>query len=289
MQKVKGGTDIVWVGSSATGHAYLLKGGKNEFYRYHPDGDGWKALADAPGGADRKWDKGSWLAYDGANTIYAHKAAYNEFYAYDIANGVWSAPLAGMPFVGRSGKELKSGDGGCGVFLDGSIYALKGDKTQEFWKYTIATNSWSEEDSLPRGVKDKAVGPGADIVAAGARLYATKGNESNELWQLFPGVSLFGASQPGGALAGTTAVAPGMSISPNPLASGFVVLHYGLPKAGAAELSVYNVAGQRVKAKTLVLGRSGSASLDLRQLANGVYLVKLESGSSSLTRKLIIE
>ena len=23
-----------------------------------------------------KWDKGSWLAYDGENTIYAHKAKY---------------------------------------------------------------------------------------------------------------------------------------------------------------------------------------------------------------------
>ncbi|MCX6841271.1 MAG: T9SS type A sorting domain-containing protein [candidate division WOR-3 bacterium] len=287
-QKVKGGTDIIWVGDPLDGHAYLLKGQKNEFYRYHPDCDRWEALADAPGGADRKWDKGSWLAYDGANTIYAHRAEYNELHAYDITSGTWCAPLAGMPFVGRSGKKEKSGDGGCGAYLDGSIYALKGGKTREFWKYTIATNSWSEEDSMPRGAKDKSVGPGADILAAGPRLYATKGNKSNELWQFLPGSFLFGAPPPGGMQAGKTEVARGMSISPNPLASGFAMLRYGLPKAGAAELSVYNVAGQRVMAKTLVLGRSGSVSLDLGQLAGGVYLVKLQSQAFWATQKLVV-
>jgi hypothetical protein len=287
--KVKGGTDIVWAYKEGIGSAYLLKGDKNEFYRYHPATDNWEPLADAPGGANRKWDKGSWLAYDGANTIYAHRVEYNELYAYDIPSGTWSAALAGMPFVGRSGMYVKSGDGGCGAYLDGSIYALKGGKTQEFWKYTIATNSWSEEDPMPRGAVGKSVGPGAGIVAVGPKLYATTGNKSNQFWQFFPSASLSWTPPSGGMQAGKTAIVQGMSISPNPLASGFAVLHYGLPKAGAAELSVYNVAGQRVVAKTLFLGRSGSVSFDLRQLAGGVYVVRLESGASSLTRKLVIE
>jgi uncharacterized repeat protein (TIGR01451 family) len=287
--KVKGGADIVWVGSSATGHAYLLKGHKNEFYRYHPDGDYWEALADAPSGPNRKWDKGSWLAYDGANTIYAHRADYNELYAYDVASGVWSAPLAGMPFVGRSGKNEKSGDGGCGTYLDGCIYALKGGKTQECWKYTIATNSWSEEGSMPLGPQDETVGPGADIVAAGAKLFATKGNKCNELWQYLSASFNTGSSPLEGTQAVETAVAADLSVGPNPLASGFAVLRYGLPKGGAAELSVYNVAGQRVMTKTLVLGRSGSVSLDLRQLAGGVYLVKLHSQDFCATQKLVVQ
>ena len=42
--------------------------------------------------------------------------------------------------------------------------------------------------------------------------------------------------------------------------------------AGAAELSVYNVTGQRVMAQTFVAGRSGNVNLDLRHLSNGVYL-----------------
>jgi hypothetical protein len=86
-----------------------------------------------------------------------------------------------------------------------------------------------------------------------------------------------------------TAVVQGMSIQPNPMASGFAVLRYGLPKAGAAELSVYNMAGQRVAARALAAGRSGSVSLDLRHLSNGVYLVEFSSEGFVNSQKLVVQ
>ena len=243
-----------------------------------------------------KWDKGSWLVAKKAPgpppkpfTIYAHKAKYHEFYSYSTATDSWSpTALVGMPTTGSAGSK-KSKDGGCATLFDDYIYALKGGNTREFWQYAIATNSWVEKETIPTGLLKKKVKSGADIVTAGLSLYATKGNKSNELWQYVPGAFLFDAPRHDGVVAGKTVIAQGMSISPNPLSSGFAVLRYGLPKAGAAELSVYNVAGQTVMAQTLAAGRSGAVNLDLRHLSTGVYLVKLSSDGFVNSQKLVVQ
>ena len=291
-KKLKGGTGIAWAYKGSTGSAYLLKGYKNEFYKYIVDGDSWATLTPAPVGANQKWDKGSWLASDGAHTIYAFKAKYMELYGYNTETDSWSVALAPMPAAGSAGSK-KAKDGSCGAYVAGSIksvFALKGGNTREFWKYTIATNAWAEKETIPTGTMKKKVKTGAGISAAGLSLYATKGNKSNELWLYVPTGLLFEAPpQHDGVLAGKTVTAQGMSISPNPLATGFAVLRYGLPKAGAAELSVYNVAGQTVMLQTLVAGSNGTVNLDLRHLSNGVYLVKLSSEGYVNSQKLVVQ
>jgi hypothetical protein len=291
-KKVKGGTDLAWAYKGGVGYAYLLKGYKNEFYRYNAASDSWTTLTPAPIGASQKWDKGSWLAYDDVNNkIYAFKAKYMELYRYSPESDSWSAALAPMPIVGSAGSK-KAKDGSCGVWDDtdiAHIWALKGGNTREFWQYTVATNAWAEKETIPTGTLKKKVKAGADIVAVGTVLYATKGNKDNALWMYTPGAFVFDAPRQDGVLAGKTVIAQGMSISPNPLAGGFAVLRYGLPKAGAAELSVYNVAGQTVMARTLVAGRSGSVDLDLRHLSNGVYLVKFASEGFVNSQKLVVQ
>jgi len=293
-QKVKGGTDIVWDGDALDGHAYLLKGQKNEFYRYDADRDYWEALADAPSGSNKKWDKGSWLASDGAGIIYAHRAGDNELYAYDTASGRWSAPLEGMPFVGRSGRKKASGDGGCGAYLAGAVYALKGGGTQECWKYTTATNSWSEEDSLPRGAAGTTVGPGADIVAADARLFATKGNKSSEFWQYVPYSFLFGEPPPGGVMAGPSVVSrASFTVSPNPVASGFVTLSFAGPldhlTTRPLAVALFDVTG-RVVLKSPIANRHSPLALDLRSMPAGVYVLTVRGARNTVyATKLVVQ
>ncbi len=288
-KKVKGGTDIVWAYKAGTGYAYLLKGYKNEFYRYNPANDSWYTLTPAPVGARVKWDKGSWLAYDDGTYIYAHKAKYHEFYRYDLDTDAWSAALAGMPIPGSAGTK-KSKDGGCGAFLNPDIYALKGGSTREFWKYTVATNSWAEKETIPRGSLNKKVKAGADIVAVDAALYATKGNKSNELWLYAPGAFRFEAPRHDGVEAERLAIDDWrLTIAPNPLASGFAVLRYGLPKAGAASVTLYDITGRTVLTRALAAGRAGSVNLDLRHLSNGVYLVKFSSEGFASSQKLVVQ
>ncbi len=187
-RKAKGGTGIVWAYKGAVGSPYLLKGYKNEFYKYNVVGDSWTTLTPAPIGANQKWDKGSWLAYDDVNNkIYAFKAKYMEFYRYSPDGDSWSGQLVSMPTAGSAGNK-KSKDGGCGTYVDSCIYALKGGNTQEFWKcaFTTTGNSWAERETLPKGSLKKRVKAGGSVTSTGRKLYAFKGNKCNELWRYVP-------------------------------------------------------------------------------------------------------
>ncbi|MBM3314007.1 T9SS type A sorting domain-containing protein [candidate division WOR-3 bacterium] len=289
---IKGGSSAVWAYKGGVGNAYLLKGYKNEFFRYDPAADAWQPLKDAPGSP--KYDKGSWIAYDGGNIIYAHKAKLHEFFPYYIAQDSWGGPLTGMPTSGSGGSK-KAKDGSCATTNpSGVLYALKGGGTLETWQCTFTTDgsAWKEKDPIPIGGLKKKVKAGAGIVAVGTDLYCTKGNKSNEFWQYIPGATLAMPQQlpqRDGVMAEKTAIALGTALEPNPLTSGFAVLRYGLTKAGAADLIVYNVAGQVVMERTLVAGRRGVVNLDLRHLSNGVYLVKFSSQDFENSHKLVVQ
>jgi hypothetical protein len=295
-KKVKGGTSLVWVDNTV----YMLKGYKDEFWRYFPEGDSWHQLPNAPQGVVAKWDKGSWIAYDAVdNLIYAHKAKFHEFYSFDPVTETWSAQgaLKAMPTINSQGKSKKSKDGGFGAALGRSIFAFKGGNTQEFWQYDVASDSWTEKETIPQigagGSRKKKVKGGASITVAGSSLYAMKGNKCNELWRYdrsgwLDGGRLAGARD-GVAASPMTTGDCRLSIAPNPLAGGFASLSYSLPRAGAVQVTVCDVAGRTVTAQTMAAGRSGSAPLDLRRLSAGVYLVKISSDSFSATQKLVLQ
>ena len=103
---------------------YMLKGYYTEFYKYDPARDTWYALPDAPTGLKLKWDKGSWIVYDGRRSIFAHAARYynrasdrHYLFKYDVLRDSWvQGSLTGMPLWGQHGRKIKrkkSKDGGC--------------------------------------------------------------------------------------------------------------------------------------------------------------------------------
>ena len=102
-----------------------------------------------PPGSKPKYDKGSWIVYDGVNSIYTHKAKYydralfvHEFYKYDIAGDSWST-LAGMPLYGlHSGriKKKKAKDGGAGAMYE------RRDLRSQGWQHAAVL----EVQHLPR-------------------------------------------------------------------------------------------------------------------------------------------
>ncbi|MFO7650500.1 MAG: T9SS type A sorting domain-containing protein, partial [bacterium] len=295
-KKVKGGTDMVYVQEDTTGWVYVLKGYKTEFYRYNTNLGTWETLADAPTGVKAKYDKGSWLAYDGiGRTIYAHKAKYGEMYAYDLDSMAWGTVLPAMPLANQqTGKNKKSKDGGSAAYLnDGLIYALKGGNTCEFYAYDPAAMLWSEKDTIdqlgPVGKKKRVKGGGDITSMNGEVLYAFKGNKSNELWKYSP---MFAASiRPARSGVMAERVLPqgfDVKLGPNPLLTGVATLRYTLPAAGAATVKVVDVTGRTVLTRSLAVNRLGSTQLDLRSLSAGVYLVKLTSDGSSASVKLVI-
>jgi len=299
-KKVKQGAGLAWANSAKVGHGcvYLLKGYRNEFYRYDPATNEWTTLLDAPIGiANRvKWDDGSWLVADAdaGNMLYAFKSKYMEFYKYDTDADTWSHALNPMPIPGSAGNK-KAKTGSCAAWYNGKIYAFKGANTLEFWRYFPEADTWNKQTDIPLyglGGLRKKVKAGAALAGyPGLGLFAFKGNKSLECWHYTPYDVVAGA-QPSrdGVTAGATEIgASSFAIAPNPLAGGFATVRYSLPKAGLAELRVFDVTGRAVLSQTLAAGRTGTASLDLRKLEAGVYLVKVTADGFSTTQKLVVE
>jgi hypothetical protein len=292
-RRVKAGSGAVYVQIGDSGFVYLLKGPTCEFYRFNVATGTWETMQSAPAGSHSKWYSGSFLTFDGDQTIYAHKARYHELWAYDVLTATWSSTQrSGMPFVGRDARSRRSGGGGSGAWFEGGIYALKGGSTSEFWRYAATADTWTEFNQLPPlgSSGNHKVSAGGCMVSVDGTLFALKGNQTNELWRCALGS--LNAPQPSreGVMAERVAIGEWrMAISPNPLASGFAVLRYSLPKAGLATLNLFDVAGRTVLSQTMAVGRTGTASLDLRKLVAGVYMVRVTTEGFSTTRKLVVE
>jgi hypothetical protein len=297
-KKVKGGTDII----CHDGSVYLLKGYRNEFLKYDAPNDSWITLGPAPLGLSgkNKYYKGSWLASNGAGVVYCHKAKYHELFAYDATQDSWVGRPAGMPLIGMMGKKKKSKDGGCGAWLNDSLYALKGGNTQEFWQYLPAGDSWNELDTMPAlgsTGKKKKVKNGGDLVATHANvLYAFKGNKTREFWMYVPYPAVdrrLPAPSRDGVSADVSSIRDcRLSVFPNPTHSGLATLSLTGPaarwSAGPLIVSVYDASGRRVLHSELGIRRS-SFPLDLHSMRAGVYIVKLTAGSQASTQKLVLQ
>ena len=305
-KKVKGGTDLVYVTINDTGFVYMLKGYKTEFWRYNTETGMWEPRADAPTGIKYKWDKGSWIAYDGDATIYAHKAKYydrakyvHEFWKYDIPGDTWyTTQLAGMPLYGlHSGKikKKKAKDGGAGAVFGDQIYALKGGNTQQFWKYDIPGDTWTEQDTVPTNGstgRKKRVKYGADLVHWGSgAFFALKGNKTVEMWRyVIPTAMAMPRPERSGVMGGVVKAGRlGVTLAPNPLTGGFATLRYSLPMAGPAVINVFDVTGRSVVKRTVLATLVGAVSLDVRSLSAGIYLVRFDTDGYTATQKLVVQ
>jgi hypothetical protein len=200
-----------------------------------------------------------------------------------------------MPLVGSMGKSKKSKDGGSAAYDGGVIWALKGGNTQEFWTYTIATNTWAERETMPAfgsTGKKKRVKAGGDICSYGGGVFfALKGNKTNELWRYVAATAAgTGLPERSGVMAERRDLGPqGMALAPNPVVGGHAVLSYSLAAAGPVTVRMYDVTGRNVLSRTVAAGRAGRTGLDLRELSAGVYLVNLEANGYRATRKLVVQ
>ncbi|MFO7651042.1 MAG: T9SS type A sorting domain-containing protein [bacterium] len=300
-KKVKGGTDLVYVGDSTVPSIYLLKGYKNEFWRYDVTADTWYFQPLAPGRASIKWDRGSFLAPDGAGGILAHKAKYHEMYRFDLSEGTWDTlpRLTGMPLFSRAtGRTKKSKDGGAGAWHSGSVYALKGGNTQEFWRYFTSRDSWVELETIPAyGTtgKKKRVKAGADIVSTGGGVfYALKGNKTGELWRysLDTAGVRHAATPRSGAQAepGRRAADCRLRVAQNPTRGTATIRWSGSSSLAPcpSTLSLYDASGRLVLVRSIGSAASGTARLDLRFLPSDVYFVRLTSAGRAAEQKLVL-
>ncbi|MBM3315284.1 T9SS type A sorting domain-containing protein [candidate division WOR-3 bacterium] len=291
-KRVKGGTDLAFVDRDGGG-VYLLKGYRNEFYRYDVGGAVWESLPPAPVGMNIKWDIGSWLVYDGDSTLYAHKARVHELWRFDVRGDTWySRALAPMPVFHRLlGTTKKSRYGGSAAWYQSTVFALKGGNTQEFWQYFAEGDSWLELDTLPSfgsTGKKKRVKEGADIAVLDYGVcYALKGNKTVEFWRYVPGAGVVAPGPRRAGVAGSAAEGRrfALQLQSNPAAGREPTIVYCLPGRPAGGIEVLDATGRVVWRQTLT---RGEGSVRVRGLAAGVYLVRLSGDGRSASRQFVV-
>jgi hypothetical protein len=135
-RKPKDGTVMAYDGE---GTIYLLKGGTYEFYGYSIAGDSWFERQSIRNpeytSRMRKVKKGAAAAFDTQyHLLYALKGGKGgEFWFYDPARDTWVEPTADSMPTPLHGRPPYSGADLC--YGGGKIYALRGNKTNDFWRY----------------------------------------------------------------------------------------------------------------------------------------------------------
>jgi hypothetical protein len=133
-------------------------------------------------------------------------------HANDARGGSFTIQAGGGPSEGWSqkadvptgGKNKRVKDGACEAYSEGTdadssyIYALKGNNTVEFYRYSIESNTWVARESIPAigsSGKKKRVKKGASLAGTGDMFYATKGNNTLEFWKYEPGADAYAWQQ----------------------------------------------------------------------------------------------
>lgn len=187
-----GATNVVtWdIGSSASGipgsfaarkSIYAFQGNDQlAFWGYDPAADTWNTSfdpADTPAGVTIK--DGASLTHDGHQYIYALRGDVSRvFLRYDadpVGGDSWDdAAVADLPIT--TDTEVRKG--GSLTYLNGYVYAFLGNNSQQFWRYDVAGDSWTQMASTPAGVN-----AGASLATNGTSIYALQGNNATGFWE----------------------------------------------------------------------------------------------------------
>lgn len=237
---------------------YVLKGNYGDFFRYNIFTNTWTELKRMDPKVFLNRDGKKKKVKDGAGLAYLYGSIYlmkggntNELWKYDIGANNWSQmnPVDIWDIPTGEGKKVKSGGALC--VLDNFFYAVKGNKTCEFYRH----------------------GPPASSLAMNSNPTISEGSMENCLRR--PKAQLSTASI--------------SSIIPNP-ANNVATVKYNLPTSGSVSTKLYRVSGELVKSYIHSnINKNGAITIDARILPSGVYILHLESGNIKITKKLVLE
>jgi hypothetical protein len=299
----KVGTSIAYLG----GYVYLLAGGlKNTdiFFKYDIAGDSWMTLANPIYGV-KPWKAGSAITEFGGK-IYAMKGGEkpNYFVNYDPATG-WIIPNETLTTYDSvwSGSVWKSKkvylkDGAAIVSTGDAMYAIKGGGKHNFFSYTPATG-WVQlqTDTIPRLTKKSVPKTGAALAYANDRIWLIKGNNCPEFWSYGPVTKKANINEPV-SKTNTNIQTDGIlnrvqnealvNIYPNPMQS-HTQIRYSMPSAGYVSIRLYNATGSLVKTVYDGYQAAGEHTLNLSNIASGIYFLKYEANHEKSEIKLIVQ
>ncbi|MEO0125919.1 MAG: SBBP repeat-containing protein, partial [candidate division WOR-3 bacterium] len=134
---------------------YIVKGNNTkDFYAFVPE-NAPTPLDSVPVTGKKGVKKGTGMVYDGTRWLYFASGTNTlQFWKYDTQGESGWVALPDIPTGG--GKALKGGTGM--AYVNGFVYLLKGSKTNEFYAFDCANNTWIE--TLPKAPEGSYTGKG---------------------------------------------------------------------------------------------------------------------------------
>ena len=284
----------------AQGQLLWIKGNNtSEVWGYSPALDTWvprKALDTF--GFPMRVKRGASICFPGHDSLAYFFGGGNgfSFLTYNLSRDTWHQNWP-VP-RGPANKRVKAGAGS--AIINDRIYLLKGGNITEFWSLNLINDTWKRRSDIPLGPLRKRPKTGGTMTASNDYLYVFKGGNTTEFWLYAPladtGYSLFAPAR--NNVTGNVVEMPVVfdcAALPNPSA-GPVAIRLALPQSLQARLGVYDITGKlvaRVSEGALPAGvhrlawnRRDDAG---RLCANGVYILKFQSGPYQATRKLILQ
>jgi hypothetical protein len=251
----------------ANGTIYVLKGNKtSEMYRFDPVLGTWEAMTDIPGMVK----DGAALVSDG-NRLFAVPGNKSlGFYTFD--GSAWQK-LADLPYKAKAGTTLG--------YLDGVVYVALGGGTS-FYGYDVLMNTWNLLQEVPKSLDNKKVGSGSAMTTVDGAVLLVKKAKSLYIMAYAPESYFCGTRQGAEGVQAASGVLSAVSVA-NPVRN---VARVSSTLPAPVSIQLYSASGSLVR--TLTSARS-SAELDVAGLASGTYLLKVSSGSRTVTRQVVIQ
>jgi len=181
----QGATQVVY-----NGYIYALRGGSTtNFYRYNIAESSWEIPTKGlfgpsiPGGTTYfPFSSGTYMATDGGDNLYLIRGNYdNVFMKYNVTTGTMTE-MARLPVSAWDGSSLVYAPDRSEIYYSpGAIRTVRSGASNYFYKYSVATNTWSEvtTDRPPA-----QVGAGSSMTYDGSRyIYLTRGVGTNTWWR----------------------------------------------------------------------------------------------------------
>ncbi|MDH5185934.1 MAG: T9SS type A sorting domain-containing protein [candidate division WOR-3 bacterium] len=258
-----------------------------EWKRFNIYANNWEILSPETLPA-KKVKVGSGLAYDGNGMIYFLLGKDNYFYALDLSliTPKWT-PMKNLPFY-KPGvfKKKKVKEGGCIEYHDQKVYAVKGGKTKEFWRFDIPADSWTyvgeiADDNLITPEKGIKAGKSLAYSTFASGLFCIIGSNTNEFWFYNDQPMLPNSKEPGSPR--ETVLSNGFNFTLSPNSKMEANIAYTLPTRKGASLKVYNTLG-----KVIYWAKDADVHATVPRLPAGIYILQYDAKGDREYKKLII-
>jgi len=178
------------------GYIYFTRGGgSTNFYRFNIEENSWELPNSGFFGPHIPtgnitgvnsyfgYGNGTYVSAGDGENIYITRGTYdNTFGKYNVATGTFTE-LARLPVGAYTGSSLVyDNNEGIIYYVPGAVSTARTSANNYFFKYTIATNSWSEIVTATR--PSAQVGNGSSMAYDGSRyIYLTQGNGGTNWWR----------------------------------------------------------------------------------------------------------